>query len=77
MGRHKQTQVLLAEGAKILTAAHPMTVRQVYYQLVSRQVIKNSRGGYQAVSAALVAARREGTVPWEWVEDRLRRPPPG
>jgi hypothetical protein len=32
------------------------------------------RGAYQAVSNALVAARREGLIPWESVEDRLRRP---
>jgi len=51
-----------------------MTVRQVYYQLVSRLVIKNNRGAYQAVSNALVDARREGVIPWEWIEDRLRRP---
>jgi hypothetical protein len=47
-----------------------MTVRQVYYQLVSRQVIENSRSSYQSVSKALVAARREAD-PWEYIEDRL------
>jgi hypothetical protein len=41
---------------------------------VSRQVIENNRGQYQAVSNALVDARKEGTIPWEWIEDRLRRP---
>lgn len=51
-----------------------MTVRQVYYQLVSRQVIENNRGQYQAVSNALVDARKEGRIPWDWIEDRLRRP---
>ncbi len=51
-----------------------MTVRQVYYQLVSGQVIKNNRSQYQAVSNALRDARKEGLIPWEWIEDRLRRP---
>jgi len=51
-----------------------MTVRQVYYRLVSSQVIQNSRSQYQAVSNALVAARKEGAIPWNWIEDRLRRP---
>jgi hypothetical protein len=51
-----------------------MTVRQVYYQLVSRQVIENNRGQYQAVSNALVDARKDGLIAWEWIEDRLRRP---
>jgi hypothetical protein len=61
-------------AAEILRQYHPMTVRQVYYQLVSRQVIENSRSAYQSVSKALVAARREGLIPWAHIEDRLRRP---
>jgi hypothetical protein len=74
MGRHQKTRTLLETADSILTAHNPMTVRQVYYQLVSRQVIKNDRSQYQAVSNALVQARQEGFIPWEWIEDRLRRP---
>jgi hypothetical protein len=37
-------------------------------------VIENTRGAYQAVSKALVAARRDGTIPWPQIEDRLRKP---
>jgi hypothetical protein len=51
-----------------------MTVRQVYYQLVSRQVVENTRCRYQSVSDALVAGRKEGRIPWDWIEDRIRRP---
>jgi len=51
-----------------------MTVRQVYYQLVSGLVIENKRSQYQAVSKALVYARKTGEIPWEWIEDRLRQP---
>ncbi|MBA7480313.1 hypothetical protein ES707_15764 [subsurface metagenome] len=74
MGKHAKTLKLIEIAKEILAELHPMTVRQVYYQLVSRQVIKNNRGQYQAVSNALVSARREGLIPWEWIEDRLRRP---
>lgn len=76
MGRHFKTQALLEAGQEVLAAHHPMTVRQVYYQLVSRQVIENTRSQYQAVSGLLVEARKEGVIPWEWIEDRLRRPRP-
>ena len=74
MGQHKKTIKLIETAKEILANAHPMTVRQVYYQLVSRQVIENNRGQYQAVSKALVSARQTGSIPWEWIEDRLRRP---
>lgn len=74
MGKHKKTIELLEIATRILAAHHPMTLRQVYYQLVSRQVIDNNRGQYQAVSNALVDARKDGTILWEWIEDRTRRP---
>ena len=74
MGRHAKTTILIETAREVLSAHRPMTVRQVYYQLVSRQVVKNHKCAYQAVSKALVAARREGLVPWDWIEDRLRRP---
>jgi len=74
MARHQKTQDIIDAARAILEAHHPMTVRQVYYRLVAAQVIDNTRSRYQAVSKAVVAARQEGTIPWEWIEDRLRRP---
>lgn len=74
MGKQAKTLEIIAKAWAILAAHHPMTVRQVYYQLVSRLVIKNNRGQYQAVSNALVDARKDGAIPWDWVEDRLRQP---
>jgi len=74
MAKQKKTIDLINAAYEILSAFNPMTVRQVYYQLVSRQVIKNNQGQYKAVSDALVYARQEGIIPWNWIEDRLRRP---
>jgi hypothetical protein len=74
MGRQAKTQNIINHAHEILEEYHPMTLRQVYYQLVSRQVIENNRSAYQGVSNALVDARLEGLIPWEWLEDRLRRP---
>jgi len=74
MSQHVKTILLVEMARRILAEYHPMTVRQVYYQLVSGQVIKNNRSEYQPVSNALVQARQDGVIPWEWIEDRLRRP---
>jgi hypothetical protein len=74
VSRHRKTAELIETAAEILRQHHPMTIRQLYYQLVSRQVIENSRSAYQSVSKALVAAQREGLIPWAHIEDRLRRP---
>lgn len=70
----EERDTLLQTAITILEEDKPMTVRQVYYQLVSLQLIDNNRSQYQAVSNLLVEARKAGLVPWEWVEDRLRRP---
>lgn len=74
MARHKKTQRIIDKAIEALREYRPMTVRQVYYRLVATQVIDNTRSQYQAVSKALVAARQEGIIPWQWIEDRLRRP---
>lgn len=74
MKLHEKTLNIIMTAKAILAAHNPMTVRQVYYQLVSRQVVKNNRNRYQSVSDAIVKARQQGIIPWEWIEDRLRRP---
>jgi hypothetical protein len=74
MSKRAKTIKMIETAKSILAAENPMTVRQVYYQLVSKHVIKNNRSQYQAVSNALVDARLDGVIPWEWIEDRLRRP---
>lgn len=50
----------------------PLTLRQLFYQLVSRLVIENSLGNYKALSELLTKARLAGLVPWEALEDRSR-----
>src|ERR1044072_2163300 len=73
--KFQEKTLRIIETAKTVLAAHnPMTVRQVYYQLVARQVVENNRNRYQAGSDALVKARLQGVVAWESIEDRLRRP---
>lgn len=70
----QQTAKLIEAATAVLAEHHPMTLRQVYYQLVARHIIDNNRNEYQRLSNALVKARQEGIIPWEWVEDRTRKP---
>jgi hypothetical protein len=65
---------LIEAAAAVLAEHRPMTLRQVYYQLVSRHAIQNNRNEYQRLSNALVKARQEGIIPWDWIEDRTRKP---
>jgi len=71
---HKKTIDLIEAAYDVLSEYNPMTVRQVYYQLVSRHVIDNKLSEYQKVSRILTDARKEGLIPWDWIEDRVRQP---
>ena len=49
-----------------------MTLRQLYYQLVSRDLIPNKQNEYAKLSALVTDARRSGLVDWDAIEDRTR-----
>jgi len=53
-------------------AGHVMTVRQIYYQLVARDVIPNSTPSYNRLQGALSEGRLQGLVSWDSIEDRGR-----
>ena len=62
MNPHEKTLKIIKTVKAILAAHDPMAVRQVYYQLVSQQVVENNRNRYQAVSGAIVKARQQGII---------------
>lgn len=74
MTLRRKTVDLIEAAAVVLAEHNPMTVRQVYYQLVARHIIENNRNEYQRLSNVLVKARQDGLIPWEWIEDRTRKP---
>jgi len=51
-----------------------VTLRQLYYQLVSRDIIPNKVKEYQKLSGLLTNARYSGLIDWEAIEDRARIP---
>lgn len=51
-----------------------LTLRQLYYQLVSRAVIPNKQSEYAKLSNVLKEGRMGGIVDWNAIEDRLRKP---
>jgi len=74
MGFHKKTIKIIEMAKDILSKHNTMTVRQVYYQLVSRQIIENSKNSYNGLCNASVKARQKKIFSWDWIDDRLRRP---
>lgn len=51
-----------------------LTLRQLYYQLVSRDVVPNKQSEYSKLSTLLKEGRMSGIVDWDAIEDRLRKP---
>jgi hypothetical protein len=51
-----------------------LTLRQLYYQLVSRDVIANDVKEYDKLSNLLTKGRMGGVVDWDAIEDRIRQP---
>lgn len=50
-----------------------LTVRQLYYVLVTRNVIKNDDKEYKRLASIVNRARLAGLIDWDMIEDRTRR----
>jgi len=58
---------------EILKEHHPMTVRQLFYQMVSAGLIEKTEAAYQGLVVRLCGQMREdGELPWEWIADSSR-----
>lgn len=55
-----------------VTQGFKLTVRQLYYQLVARDVVPNTIQSYKRVASILNDARLAGLVDWTIIEDRTR-----
>lgn len=51
---------------------YSLTLRQVYYQLVSRNAIENSERSYKNLGNLINNGRLAGLIDWEAIEDRTR-----
>lgn len=67
-----KTARIVEEAREIPSAEYPMTLRQCFYRLVSREVIQNSRRDYQMLSRILTKVRNDGRVDFDWLVDRSR-----
>ncbi|MDE2812523.1 MAG: hypothetical protein OXM01_05855 [Gemmatimonadota bacterium] len=75
---HGSSRLLLDKMIQItedyMQKGYRLTVRQLYYQLVSRNIVPNSMSSYQRTSKVLLAGRMTGLVDWDIIVDRARVP---
>ncbi|MEP6538943.1 MAG: hypothetical protein ABJF23_26645 [Bryobacteraceae bacterium] len=74
--RDRRTQADIALLKKtiydVIAEENPVTVRQTYYQLVSRGAIAKTEAEYKAVVRLLGIMRREHELPFGWIADYTR-----
>lgn len=51
-----------------------LTLRQLYYQFVSRDIIPNNERSYKNLGNCISDARLAGLIDWDAIEDRVRVP---
>jgi hypothetical protein len=74
--RRTKAEITVIKSAlyEILKANHPMSVRQVFYQLVVRNVIEKTEEQYQGtVIRLLTEMRMNEELPFSWIIDESRR----
>lgn len=68
----KQANEILEDLAS--QGVHRVTLRQLYYQFVSRDWIKNTVANYKQLGTVISNGRLAGLIDWESIEDRGRMP---
>lgn len=53
-------------------AGYSLTLRQLYYQFVSRDLIPNTQRDYKRLGKIISDARLAGLIDWDAIEDRTR-----
>jgi hypothetical protein len=71
-GVWKKTEIIINAAHAVLSIEQPMTLRQLFYRLVSTETIANSKADYQSLSRVMSRARERGEIPFEWITDRSR-----
>src|SRR6266478_4366827 len=71
-GETKRIARIIEAAVKILDAERPMTLRQLFYRLVSTGIIENDRNHYQVMSRVMTKASHDGRCYFDAIVDRSR-----
>ena len=57
----------------VAEADNPVSIRHIFYRMVTQNLVEKSNKGYQQLQKATVDMRDGGMLPYEWIEDSSRR----
>lgn len=63
---------LVTRAVEILEQERPMTLRQLYYRLISAGVLGNSQQEYKRLGNVMTRLREAGSLPRTWIVDHVR-----
>lgn len=73
---HPESVRLIAEARRIIAEyeqqGFTLTLRQLYYQLVARDLVPNTQKSYDRIGMLVTKGRRAGMIDWNAIEDRTR-----
>ncbi len=71
------TLAVIAQANKIVVEyqadGYDLTLRQLYYQFVARDIIPNSQSEYNKLGTAINNGRLAGLIDWDAIKDRTRQ----
>src|SRR5215210_8887581 len=67
-----ELDTIYAAMVRIVAADYPMTLRGLFYRLVSEGLVPKAENEYEKVGRYLVKLRRSGTIPYAWIADSTR-----
>ena len=68
----KKNQSLAQSASDILADENPMTLRQLYYRLISAGCLRNSQTEYKRLGQVMTRLRESKDVPRTWLVDHTR-----
>ena len=71
-GLWSSTTNLIGAARRILAREQPVTIRELFYRLVSIQALENSTPHYHKLIRVMTLAREREAIPFEWIVDRSR-----
>jgi hypothetical protein len=75
-GLRNSTMVMIVRANEILEEysekGYILTLRQLFYQMVSRDMIPNTSKSYNNLGTAISTGRERGLIDWDHLTDRLR-----
>ena len=72
----EQMETLRSAIYAVAQADRPVSIRHIFYRMVTQNLVEKSNKGYQQLQKATVDMRDTKALPYSWIEDSSRHPTP-